>query len=118
MTTETEANENIKVCNFLGPKVKIQNIIKASSRPPTSIQSQISFYSYPHVLQQSSVLFEYHPNDNGFLSICLLANITVCPFLCSQVRVTNLEDAAEHIGEVLKRVKKEHLFRAYRIKDW
>ncbi|CAK9308919.1 unnamed protein product [Citrullus colocynthis] len=34
------------------------------------------------------------------------------------VRVTNLEDAAEHIGEVLKRVKKEHLERAYRIKNW
>ncbi|EOY25622.1 PREDICTED: nuclear/nucleolar GTPase 2 [Theobroma cacao] len=34
------------------------------------------------------------------------------------VRVTNLEDAAEHIGEVLKRVKKEHLERAYKIKDW
>ncbi|XP_010545813.1 PREDICTED: nuclear/nucleolar GTPase 2 isoform X1 [Tarenaya hassleriana] len=34
------------------------------------------------------------------------------------VRVTNLEDAAEHIGEVLKRVKKEHLQRAYKIKDW
>ncbi|ESR65154.1 nuclear/nucleolar GTPase 2 [Citrus sinensis] len=34
------------------------------------------------------------------------------------VRVTNLEDAAEHIGEVLKRVKKEHLKRAYKIKDW
>ncbi|OVA13235.1 GTP binding domain [Macleaya cordata] len=34
------------------------------------------------------------------------------------VRVTNLEDATEHIGEVLKRVKKEHLERAYKIKDW
>ncbi|CAI9103454.1 OLC1v1001936C1 [Oldenlandia corymbosa var. corymbosa] len=34
------------------------------------------------------------------------------------VRVTNLEDAAEHIGEVLKRVKKEHLQRAYKITDW
>ncbi|KAI4366079.1 hypothetical protein MLD38_022002 [Melastoma candidum] len=34
------------------------------------------------------------------------------------VRVTNLEDASEHIGEVLKRVKKEHLQRAYKIKDW
>lgn len=34
------------------------------------------------------------------------------------VRVTNLHDAAEHIGEVLKRVKKEHLERAYRISDW
>ncbi|KAL3503239.1 hypothetical protein ACH5RR_037688 [Cinchona calisaya] len=34
------------------------------------------------------------------------------------VRVTNLQDAAEHIGEVLKRVKKEHLERAYKIKDW
>lgn len=35
-----------------------------------------------------------------------------------QVRVTNLQDASEHIGEVLKRVKKEHLRRAYKIKDW
>ncbi|XP_051138763.1 nuclear/nucleolar GTPase 2 [Andrographis paniculata] len=34
------------------------------------------------------------------------------------VRVTNLHDAAEHIGEVLKRVKKEHLERAYKISDW
>ncbi|KAI3878843.1 hypothetical protein MKX03_000653 [Papaver bracteatum] len=34
------------------------------------------------------------------------------------VRVTNLEDATEHIGEVLKRVKKEHLRRAYKINDW
>ncbi|EXB76300.1 Nucleolar GTP-binding protein 2 [Morus notabilis] len=34
------------------------------------------------------------------------------------VRVTNLEDAAEHIGEVLKRVKRVHLERAYKIKDW
>ncbi|GFZ07512.1 GTP-binding family protein [Actinidia rufa] len=34
------------------------------------------------------------------------------------VRVTNLHDATEHIGEVLKRVKKKHLERAYKIKDW
>lgn len=34
------------------------------------------------------------------------------------VRVTNLEDPSEHIGEVLKRVKKEHLERAYKIKNW
>ncbi|CAN6452478.1 unnamed protein product [Victoria cruziana] len=34
------------------------------------------------------------------------------------VRVTNLHDASEHIGEVLKRVKREHLQRAYKISDW
>ncbi|KAK4369154.1 hypothetical protein RND71_012946 [Anisodus tanguticus] len=34
------------------------------------------------------------------------------------VRVTNLPDASEHIGEVLNRVKKEHLKRAYKINDW
>ncbi|XP_019456163.1 PREDICTED: nuclear/nucleolar GTPase 2-like [Lupinus angustifolius] len=34
------------------------------------------------------------------------------------VRVTNLQDAADHIGEVLKRVKKQHLERAYKIKEW
>lgn len=32
--------------------------------------------------------------------------------------MTNLEDASEHIGEVLKRVKKEHLQRAYKIEEW
>ncbi|KAH9622102.1 hypothetical protein KSS87_022880 [Heliosperma pusillum] len=34
------------------------------------------------------------------------------------VRVETLSDAAKHIGEVLKRVKSEHLERAYKIKDW
>ncbi|EYU44894.1 hypothetical protein ABFS82_13G077900 [Erythranthe guttata] len=34
------------------------------------------------------------------------------------VRVTNLHDATEHIGEVLKRVKKKHLLRAYKISEW
>ncbi|KAL6506985.1 Nuclear/nucleolar GTPase 2 [Orobanche hederae] len=34
------------------------------------------------------------------------------------VRVTNLQDAAEHIGEVLKRVKKKDLERAYKISHW
>lgn len=32
--------------------------------------------------------------------------------------MTNLEDASEHIGEVLKRVKKEHLQRAYKVEEW
>jgi hypothetical protein len=32
--------------------------------------------------------------------------------------VTNLDDASEHIGEVLRRVKKEHLQRAYKIQEW
>ncbi|KAI3898224.1 hypothetical protein MKX03_017650 [Papaver bracteatum] len=34
------------------------------------------------------------------------------------VRVTNLEDAAKHIREVLRRVKKKHFQRAYKINDW
>ncbi|KAM0896407.1 hypothetical protein ACQ4PT_023223 [Festuca glaucescens] len=34
------------------------------------------------------------------------------------VRVTNLDDASEHIGEVLRRVKKENLQRAYKIQQW
>ncbi|KAG0588334.1 hypothetical protein KC19_2G235500 [Ceratodon purpureus] len=34
------------------------------------------------------------------------------------VRVGNLEDATEHIGEVLSRVKKDYLVRAYRVKEW
>lgn len=34
------------------------------------------------------------------------------------MRVANLEDASEHIGEVLRRVKKQHLQRAYKIQEW
>lgn len=30
----------------------------------------------------------------------------------------NLEDATEHIGEVLSRVKKDYLTRAYRVHNW
>lgn len=54
----------------------------------------------------------------GYADVLLyhLANEYIYPWL--QVRVTNLHDASEHIGEVLKRVKKEHLERAYKIKEW
>ncbi|KAK9676505.1 hypothetical protein RND81_11G081800 [Saponaria officinalis] len=38
--------------------------------------------------------------------------------LKGMVPVLNLRDAAQHVGEVLKRVKKAHLERAYKIKDW
>ncbi|KAL3138740.1 Nuclear/nucleolar GTPase 2 [Trebouxia sp. C0010 RCD-2024] len=34
------------------------------------------------------------------------------------VRVENLEDATEHVGAVLKRVKHEYLVRAYKVKSW
>ncbi|KAL6757853.1 NUC091 domain-containing protein [Haematococcus lacustris] len=34
------------------------------------------------------------------------------------VRVENLEDATEHVTQVLRRVKPEYLKRAYKIKDW
>jgi nuclear GTP-binding protein len=34
------------------------------------------------------------------------------------VRVGNLEDATEHIGEVLSRVKKDYLTQAYRVHNW
>lgn len=52
----------------------------------------------------------------AFISLSHL--FTICGWLGPfQVRVTNLHDAAEHIEEVLKRVK-EHLERAYKIKDW
>lgn len=34
------------------------------------------------------------------------------------VRVENLEDATEHVGQVLERVKPEYLRRAYKVKAW
>ncbi|CAA0808494.1 Nuclear/nucleolar GTPase 2 [Striga hermonthica] len=38
--------------------------------------------------------------------------------LKGRVQVINLHDAVEHIGEVLRRVKKKDLERAYKISDW
>ena len=52
--------------------------------------------------------------SRSFINTCMLSNLCTC----HKVRVTNLEDAAEHIGEVLRRVKKEHLQRAYKIQEW
>jgi len=52
---------------------------------------------------------------NYIIIINQYSHANTCYF---QVRVTNLKDAADHIGEVLKRVKKAHLERAYKIKEW
>ncbi|KAG6421540.1 hypothetical protein SASPL_118096 [Salvia splendens] len=74
--------------------------------------------------QAMSVGFVGYPNVGKSSVINTLRTKNVCKVVPipgetkGVVRVTNLEDAAEHIGEVLKRVKKEHLFRAYRIKEW
>ncbi|KAM7277719.1 hypothetical protein ACFE04_004853 [Oxalis oulophora] len=66
-----------------------------------------------------------------YISLTKRINLIDCPGVVYQssdsetdivlkgvVRVTNLPDASEHIGEVLKRVKKQHLQRAYKIKKW
>ncbi|KAL9319400.1 hypothetical protein ACSQ67_015917 [Phaseolus vulgaris] len=66
----------------------------------------------------------YHNKDSetdvvlkGVDSLVLLVQWMIYSLLLL-VRVTNLKDAADHIGEVLKRVKKAHLERAYKIKEW
>ncbi|KAK7257696.1 hypothetical protein RIF29_31858 [Crotalaria pallida] len=66
-----------------------------------------------------------HNNDSetdvvlkGVVGYSTCAALTDTFAMSSHVRVTNLQDAADHIGEVLKRVKKEHLKRAYKIEEW
>ena len=60
------------------------------------------------------VFLDYHQYKN-VSNECFFNQRTI---ICHQVRVTNLDDASEHIGEVLRRVKKEHLQRAYKIQEW
>lgn len=52
----------------------------------------------------------HHPRKALLFILCLVRGL--------QVRVENLEDATEHIGEVLSRVKREYLTRAYKVKEW
>ncbi|XP_057452770.1 uncharacterized protein LOC130744616 [Lotus japonicus] len=95
----------------------LANLIAAASPPPQSSRDAIpgsdtgalhSVFDPKFNAQTDRRYYLWHSCPQSMIMI----NID------SPVRVTNLKDAADHIGEVLKRVKLEHLQRAYRIKEW
>lgn len=86
--------------------LRSKNVCKAAPIPgETKVWQYITLTKRIFLIDSPGVV--YHNNDSETDVV-----------LKGVVRVTNLQDAAEHIGEVLKRVKKEHLQRAYKIDDW
>ncbi|OMO80315.1 hypothetical protein CCACVL1_13034 [Corchorus capsularis] len=91
-------------------KGSLLSVLRQFARLKSDKQAiSVGFVGYPNV-GKSSVINTLRTKNNSDTETDIV--------LKGVVRVTNLEDAAEHIGEVLKRVKKEHLQRAYKIKDW
>lgn len=86
--------------------LRTKNVCKVAPIPgETKVWQYITLTKRIFLIDCPGVVYQNHDSETDIV-------------LKGVVRVTNLHDAAEHIGEVLKRVKKEHLQRAYKIKEW
>uniref|UniRef100_A0A6N2MF13 Nuclear/nucleolar GTPase 2 n=1 Tax=Salix viminalis TaxID=40686 RepID=A0A6N2MF13_SALVM len=86
--------------------LRTKNVCKVAPIPgETKVWQYITLTKRIFLIDCPGVVYQNHDSETDIV-------------LKGVVRVTNLHDASEHIGEVLKRVKKEHLRRAYKIKDW
>ncbi|KAM7492599.1 hypothetical protein LguiA_035520 [Lonicera macranthoides] len=86
--------------------LRTKNVCKVAPIPgETKVWQYITLTKKIFLIDCPGVVYQSHDTETDIV-------------LKGVVRVTNLPDASEHIGEVLKRVKKEHLERAYKIKDW
>lgn len=86
--------------------LRTKNVCKVAPIPgETKVWQYITLTKRIFLIDCPGVVYQNHDSETDIV-------------LKGVVRVTNLQDSAEHIGEVLKRVKKEHLERAYKIKDW
>lgn len=86
--------------------LRTKNVCKVAPIPgETKVWQYITLTKRIFLIDCPGVVYQNHDSETDIV-------------LKGVVRVANLQDAAEHIGEVLKRVKKEHLERAYKIKDW
>ncbi|KAL2642357.1 hypothetical protein R1flu_009944 [Riccia fluitans] len=71
----------------------------------TKVWQYITLTKRIFLIDCPGVVYQSHDNETDIV-------------LKGVVRVGNLDDATEHIGEVLSRVKKEYLTRAYKVKEW
>jgi nuclear GTP-binding protein len=86
--------------------LRTKNVCKVAPIPgETKVWQYITLTKRIFLIDCPGVVYQSHDSETDIV-------------LKGVVRVTNLADASEHIGEVLRRVKKEHLQRAYKIKDW
>ncbi|BBN02584.1 nuclear GTP-binding protein [Marchantia polymorpha subsp. ruderalis] len=71
----------------------------------TKVWQYITLTKKIFLIDCPGVVYQSHDNETDIV-------------LKGVVRVGNLADATEHIGEVLSRVKKDYLVRAYKVKEW
>eukprot|EP00854_Cymbomonas_tetramitiformis_P021368 gene21368-25686_t len=80
--------------------------------------TSVGFVGYPNV-GKSSVINTLRSKKLFLLSVASFWRTWRDDFFTpGVVRVSKLEDAEDHITEVLKRVKPEYITRAYKVKEW
>ncbi|KAJ7517359.1 hypothetical protein O6H91_21G020600 [Diphasiastrum complanatum] len=86
--------------------LRTKNVCKVAPVPgETKVWQYITLTKRIFLIDCPGVVYHNHDSETDIV-------------LKGVVRVGNLEDASEHIGEVLNRVKKEYLTRAYKIQSW
>eukprot|EP00250_Pteridium_aquilinum_P024420 c29055_g1_i1 orf=442-2277(-) len=86
--------------------LRTKNVCKVAPIPgETKVWQYITLTKRIFLIDCPGVVYQNHDSETDIV-------------LKGVVRVENLEDATEHIGEVLSRVKKEYLTRAYKVKQW
>ncbi|XP_024527850.1 nuclear/nucleolar GTPase 2 [Selaginella moellendorffii] len=86
--------------------LRTKNVCKVAPLPgETKVWQYITLTKRIFLIDCPGVVYQNHDSETDIV-------------LKGVVRVGNLDDATEHIGEVLQRVKKDYLKRAYKIQDW
>lgn len=86
--------------------LRTKNVCKVAPIPgETKVWQYITLTKRIFLIDCPGVVYHNHDSETDIV-------------LKGVVRVANLQDATEHIGEVLRRVKKDYLKRAYKLKDW
>ncbi|KAH9298944.1 hypothetical protein KI387_030626 [Taxus chinensis] len=86
--------------------LRTKNVCKVAPIPgETKVWQYITLTKRIFLIDCPGVVYHNHDSETDIV-------------LKGVVRVANLQDATEHIGEVLRRVKRDYLKRAYKLKDW
>eukprot|EP01018_Ginkgo_biloba_P018537 Gb_01485 [translate_table: standard] len=86
--------------------LRTKNVCKVAPIPgETKVWQYITLTKRIFLIDCPGVVYHNHDSETDIV-------------LKGVVRVANLQDATEHIGEVLRRVKRDYLKRAYKLHDW
>uniref|UniRef100_A0A0D6QTK2 Nuclear/nucleolar GTPase 2 n=1 Tax=Araucaria cunninghamii TaxID=56994 RepID=A0A0D6QTK2_ARACU len=86
--------------------LRTKNVCKVAPIPgETKVWQYITLTKRIFLIDCPGVVYHNHDSETDIV-------------LKGVVRVANLQDATDHIGEVLRRVKRDYLKRAYKLQDW